>query len=110
MYDIDAIKKEIIQLEELSQNGKLKDKKILKNMEKIKIIGQIINIIEQDIVYLQETARAPKIIDPSTPRLEGEGGSASRRRDTSPGYNKQMTGRSMLSTQNLYNNMGPEQK
>lgn len=59
-------------------------------MEKIKIIAQIISIIEKDIVYLQETARTPQIIDPTTPRINGdhEGGGTTRRRDPSPGYSK----------------------
>ena len=52
MYQIDTIKNEIMEFEDLQQNGKLKDKKVAANMEKIRIIGQIINIIEQDIVYI----------------------------------------------------------
>lgn len=79
-------------------------------MEKIKIIGQIIRIIEQDIVYVQETARTPKIIDPTTPRINGdvEGGATSRR--------DLMTGRSNqdLLTSNVvdgqYENMNVEEK
>ena len=53
MYYFDVIKKEISDVVQAYETEGKVDPRVQKNMEEIKIIGQIISIVEDDAAYLE---------------------------------------------------------
>ena len=56
MYYIEVIKSEIFSALESFEQHKKQDVNIVKNIDIIKIVGQILSIVEEDIKYLKQTA------------------------------------------------------
>lgn len=64
MYYIEVIKVEVADAIETKDAGLQQDSAIVKNIEQLRIIAQILNIIEEDMNHLKELIRSQS---PRTP-------------------------------------------